>query len=94
MAPLLRAPWVRGTAPAIAWASSMTACVQYASELMILASGLAGAPFLESRVDAAHHRFEWNAGVLPCLNQRPIERGEQKRPVPRARRKWSSTSVK
>src|SRR5579872_5759107 len=38
------------------------------------------APILERQIDAAQHRFQRHAGILPGFHQRPIERRHQKQP--------------
>jgi hypothetical protein len=40
----------------------------------------AAAPLFEGRVDATHHGFERDLGILPAFDKRPIERREQEQP--------------
>jgi len=46
-----------------------------------LPAAFPAAPFFKRGVDAAQHGFQWHAGVFPGLDQRPIERRQQKQPT-------------
>ena len=75
--------WV-GVAPmAASFACSTalrTACAHQARPLTLrwrrVLRGALGIVFIEGGVDAAQDGFEGNARLAPCLDQRPVERGE------------------
>ena len=56
-------------------AEASTSCAQYA-RLFTLRVCRAPVPFVEGAIDAAQHRFQRDAGILPDFHQRPVERGQ------------------